>query len=107
MVGCFLVDHDGKRPYSRRCRNARHRVEVGSKEELARILDETVAKRGRAGKEQVICGVCGFVMDEADECPRCKLMGEETAKDIKMRQEMRKALYREVDEILEEGWKDS
>ena len=62
--------------------------------------------RGKAGKEQVTCGVCGFVMDGAGECPRCKLVVEETAKDIKVRQEMREALSREVDKILEEGRKD-
>lgn len=26
-----------------------------------------------------ICGICGFVMNEAMECPRCKIMAEDTA----------------------------
>ena len=61
---------------------------------------------GEAGKERVTC-ICGFVMDEAGECPRCKLMVEQTARDIEARQEMREALFREVREILEQGQDES
>lgn len=66
-----------------------------------------IASVGKAGKEKVTCGVCGFVMDDAGECPRCKMMAEETARDIETRQEMREALFREIEEILEEGWENS
>ena len=58
---------------------------------------------GHVTKEKVTCGVCGFVVDEAGECPRCKLLVEETARGIEERQEMREALFREVGEILEQG----
>lgn len=66
-----------------------------------------VASVGKAGKKKVTCGVCGFVMDEAGECPRCKLIAEEMAGDIKAKQQMREALFREVEEILKERWGDS
>ena len=62
---------------------------------------------GHVTKEKVTCGVCGFVVDEAGECPRCKLLVEETARDIEERQEMREALFREVGEILERGQDES
>jgi hypothetical protein len=66
-----------------------------------------IASVGKADKDKVTCGICGFVLDEASECPRCKLIVEETARDIKERQEMREVLLREVEEILEERWEDS
>ena len=66
-----------------------------------------IASVGKADKDKVTCGICRFVLDDAGECPRCKMMGEETARDIKARQDMREALFREVEEILEEGWEDS
>ena len=62
-----------------------------------------IASVGEAGKEQVICGVCGFVLDGVGECPRCKLMVEETARGIEERQEMREALFTDVEEILGYG----
>ena len=62
---------------------------------------------GQVGKERMTCGICGFVMDEVGECPRCKLMAEKTARGINAKQEMREALFREVEEILEEGWEES
>jgi len=67
-----------------------------------------IAPTGKAGMEQFICGICGFVMDEAGECPRCKLVAEETAGDIESQQaEMRRTLVRAVEEFLEEEWRDS
>jgi len=65
-----------------------------------------ISSTSKAGKEKVTCGICGFVMDEAGECPRCKLAAEKTARDIEARRdeiEMREALFREVDEILKKG----
>ena len=62
-----------------------------------------IASVGKAGKKPVTCGICGFVLDKAGECPRCKLMVEETARDIEAKQKMREALFREVGEILGHG----
>ena len=62
-----------------------------------------IASVGKAGKEKVTCGICGFVLNEAGECPRCKLMTEEIARDIQAKQEMREALFKEVEEILGRG----
>ena len=58
---------------------------------------------GKASQEKVTCGICGFVMNNAGACPRCKMIAEETARDIKEQQEMREALFREVEEILGHG----
>ena len=62
-----------------------------------------IASVGEVGKEQVTCGICGFVLNEAGKCPRCKLIAEETAREIQEKQEMREALFREVEEILGHG----
>ena len=58
-----------------------------------------IAATGRA-EEQVVCGICGFVMDEVGDCPRCKLLDEAIAGSIRARQEQRAAMLREVEEIL-------
>jgi hypothetical protein len=62
-----------------------------------------IASVSKASQEKVTCGVCGFVLNEAGECPRCKMMAEETARDIQAKQEMREAVFREVEEILGHG----
>ena len=67
----------------------------------------SIALVGKAGKEKVTCDICAFILDRASDCPRCKLMTEETARDIKAKQEMREALFREVKEILEQGQDES
>jgi tRNA(Ile2) C34 agmatinyltransferase TiaS len=36
-----------------------------------------IAPVGEAEPATYTCGVCGFVMNEAGECPRCKLAVEE------------------------------
>jgi hypothetical protein len=59
-----------------------------------------IAATGKAGPERVVCGICGFVMDEVGDCPRCKLLDEAIAGSIRARQEQRAALIREVEEIL-------
>jgi hypothetical protein len=78
--------------------------DVGLSEFLGKYRDRKVvliiASVGKAQREKVACGICGFALDEASECPRRKMMTEETARDIKERQEMREALFREVQEIL-------
>jgi trans-2,3-dihydro-3-hydroxyanthranilate isomerase len=63
-------------------------------------LPVQVVSTGKAGKEKVTCGICGFVMDEAGEYPRCKMMTEKTARDIHTKQEMREALFKEMEKIL-------
>jgi hypothetical protein len=63
-----------------------------------------IASAGKASKEKVTCGICGFALDRAGECPQCKLMVEETARDIQAKQEMREALFKEVEKIL--GYED-
>ena len=82
--------------------------DVDLSEHLARYRDREVVvivgSVGKADKEKVTCGVCGFVLTEVGECPRCKLMVEETARDIEARQKMQEALFREVEKILEEIW---
>ena len=59
-----------------------------------------IAVTGKAEQEQIMCGVCGFILDEVGECPRCKLVYEESARRIKARQEERAAMFREVEMIL-------
>jgi hypothetical protein len=59
-----------------------------------------IASAGEAGEEQVVCGICGFVLNEAGECPRCKLIAQEMARNIEIRRdEMEEALFREIEEI--------
>jgi hypothetical protein len=41
-----------------------------------------IAPIGEAERPTYTCGVCGFVMDEAGECPRCKLAIEEGAVEL-------------------------
>jgi hypothetical protein len=59
-----------------------------------------IAATGKAEPERVVCGICGFVMDEVGECPRCKRLDEAIAGSIRARQEQRAAMLREVEEIL-------
>ena len=51
---------------------------------------------------RVTCGVCAFVMDEVQECPRCKEIDAEIVRRLKAKQEKRAALLREVEEILKD-----
>ncbi len=60
-----------------------------------------IAATGEAEEKPVICGICGFALDEVGECPRCKLI-EEAARQIRARQEERAAMLEEVDDILKE-----
>lgn len=47
-----------------------------------------------------MCGICGFVMDGLEECPRCKLMVEETAREVEREREK---LFEDIEEYLEGG----
>ena len=59
-----------------------------------------VAAVGQASERLIACGICGFALDEIGECPRCKMQIEEDAKGIRERQELRRRLFEEVDDIL-------
>ncbi|MFN2165704.1 MAG: hypothetical protein ACK2U9_05545, partial [Anaerolineae bacterium] len=59
-----------------------------------------IAATGEAQEKPVVCGICGFAMDEVGECPRCKLMNEEASRQIQARQEERAALFQEVEDVL-------
>ncbi|MCP4541601.1 MAG: hypothetical protein GY832_31095 [Chloroflexi bacterium] len=58
-----------------------------------------IAVTGEADNS-VICGICGLVMDEVKECPRCKETDARIAKAIRAKREKSAAMFREVDEIL-------
>jgi hypothetical protein len=59
-----------------------------------------IAATGEAEEKPAVCGICGFAMGEVGECPRCKLMNEEAARQIRARQEERAALFREIEDVL-------
>lgn len=61
-----------------------------------------IAATGEAVQKPIVCGICGFVLDKVSDCPRCKLMNEEAARQIEARQKERVALLEEVDNILKE-----
>lgn len=79
--------------------------------DLSEYLDENrdqelvviIVPLGKAEAKQAVCGICGFALNEVSECPRCKLVRGEAAKELNGRQETLEALFREVDEILEQG----
>ena len=54
-----------------------------------------VGKAGQVETEKYVCGVCGFALDEAGACPRCKLQNEEIVKVLESR-----AFLRKVDEFV-------
>ena len=60
-----------------------------------------VAAVEKASEERITCGICGFVLNEIGECPRCKLRRGEDARDIRERQKLRRRLFEEVDDILD------
>ncbi len=65
-----------------------------------REITVIIAVTGAAEPEQFTCGICGFVMDEAKECPRCKFIDQDNTRRIRARQEENEALFREVMEVL-------
>lgn len=46
--------------------------------------------------EEYTCGICGFVMNEARECPRCKMQNERDGREL----DDRKKLSDEIDEFF-------
>ena len=69
------------------------------------IVIASVGKAGQVEKEKYVCGICGFALTELGDCPRCKMQIEETAKGLRKEQD-RDALFREIDQIVEEQWDD-
>jgi len=59
-----------------------------------------ISATGEAEQKPIMCGICGFVLAEIGNCPRCKLMNAESARRIEARQEERTAMLEEVDDIL-------
>jgi hypothetical protein len=55
---------------------------------------------GEAEPERFVCGICGFVMDELGDCPRCKLLNRAIAAAIKAWRAGRDEMLQEVEEIL-------
>jgi hypothetical protein len=55
---------------------------------------------GEAENETFTCGVCGFVMDDVGECPRCKLVVEEAAREVEREREQ---LFEDIEGFLEGG----
>ena len=76
-------------------------------EDLERYRDQEVVviigSLGKTGAERVICGICGFALNEVSACPRCRLAAIEGAKRLKERREAQEALFREIEEFLEQG----
>jgi hypothetical protein len=70
------------------------------------IVIASVGKAGEVEKEKLVCGICGFELADAGECPRCKMQIEKTARGLRRRQQ-RDELFREIDEIVEERWEDT
>ena len=62
-----------------------------------------ISSLGRTEAERVICGVCGFALNEVGECPRCRLAAKEGAKRLRERGEAHEALFREIEEFLGQG----
>jgi hypothetical protein len=58
---------------------------------------------GKAEKEPVICGICGFVIDEVGECPRCELALRSATDAIERRIQERDQLFDDIEGFLERG----
>lgn len=70
------------------------------------VIIASVGKAGELPKREYTCGVCGFVMNEVGECPRCKLQVEEGAQGLR-RRKLREDVLREIGQIVQESWDDS
>ena len=55
---------------------------------------------GEAETEPVICGIGGFAMNEVQECPRCKMMVEEAAREVERRVTERLQLFEDIEDFL-------
>ncbi len=50
--------------------------------------------------EKYTCGICGFVMNEAGKCPRCKMRVERDARVMDERERRRQELWDEIEEFF-------
>jgi hypothetical protein len=48
------------------------------------------------------CGICGFVMNELGECPRCKMQVADDARRLERREQERRQLGEEIDRCFDE-----
>ncbi len=65
------------------------------------IIIAPIGKAGAEKKKEYTCGICGFVMNEVKECPRCKLSARETAKGLIEKMEENE-LFDQVQDALDE-----
>jgi hypothetical protein len=56
---------------------------------------------GEVERGTFMCGICGFVMDELGECPRCKLMAQDAAREVERRIQEREQLFGDIEAFLE------
>lgn len=72
---------------------------------LERYRDQQVtiiiAATGEAEPETFTCGICGFVLNAAGECPRCKQINRLTAAAMTAKPEEIAAILAKAREILE------
>jgi hypothetical protein len=61
-----------------------------------------IAPVGDAPAPTYTCGICGFVMNEVGECPRCKLAVENDAERLQ-RASRAGDVFDQVRELLDEG----
>ena len=54
-----------------------------------------------AEEDTVTCGVCGFVINDVGECPRCKLVVEDRARALESEARERDRLFDDIQDFLE------
>ena len=62
----------------------------------------TIASVGKAKGKPHIFGICGFVRNEAGECPRCKLVAAAVVQHLRERKEEREQLFDDIQRFLDE-----
>jgi hypothetical protein len=66
-----------------------------------------IAPVGDAPSPTYTCGICGFVMNEVGECPRCKLQAIEFEREVQQRlAERTPDVFEQVRELLDEQDED-
>lgn len=60
-----------------------------------------VAPLGKAERKLRICGICGCVLNEVGECPRCKLAVASDVEDLCYRQREREQLFDDIERFLD------
>jgi rubrerythrin len=79
----------------------RHLGDVDLSLHLDRFRDQrlmvVLAPLARSEEQTFACGVCGFVMDEVQDCPRCQLILEYTTEEIDRRIKERLQLFEDLE----------